>query len=372
MRRIMIAPLVAGMALAVLGSAAVANQINTGGRTGAYFGTFCPPLKALLDKAQFKYDCVTSAGSRENIKRVVAEPRQIGFSQMDVFALETQELGDPNLLVPIRSDIARECVFMVTRNKELDSFGRIAALASKLRFILPPRESGSAGTFAFLQQVDPEGLGQAGDVSFAASTDEAITKALSADDTVALFVQFPDPDNARFKAVAKAKGLFVSVIDRAILRQQVAGKKVYFAEETEIPNAKGGKLITACTPMVVFTGHPDRVEAGNARQDHKDLIQTVRDAKADALRPKVSWFKRIWSKTRQLSSKAIDKAVELSEKAREKAKPLLEKAKEKAEPYVERAREMGAKAMEKAGEVTERAKEEAKEMLEGAKERMNQ
>ena len=44
----------------------------------------------------------------------------------------------------------------------------------------------------------------------------------SADDTVSLFVQFADPDNERFELVRKLGGHLVPVIDRTILRQEVA------------------------------------------------------------------------------------------------------------------------------------------------------
>ena len=46
---------------------------------------------------------------------------------------------------------------------------------------------------------DKARLGKAKAVSNAASTEDAIREALSADDTVSLFVQFADPDNARFE-----------------------------------------------------------------------------------------------------------------------------------------------------------------------------
>ena len=77
----------------------------------------------------------------------------------------------------------------------------------------------------------------------------------------------------------KLGGHFVPVIDRTILRQEVGGKKIYFAQETQVENAgwvkSARKLVTACTPLVVFTGRSDRVQGEQARKDHADLIRTV-------------------------------------------------------------------------------------------------
>ena len=367
------------MAIAGITSIAHANQINTGGTKGAYHGTFCAPLQKVLKKSQFDYSCATSAGSRENIQRVTGDPSQIGFAQYDVFALESKMLGDDHHFAMIRDDIARECLFMVTKNKEFTNFGEISAYAKHLRFILPPQKSGSAATFEYLQQIDPEGLGRASDIENAASTDEAIQKALSADDTVTLFVQFPDPDNARFKRIKKLDGHFIPVIDRRILRQTAGGKKVYYAEETEITNPKAAKnsgpVVTACTPMVVFTGSPSRMERAGAKQDHKDLIATLKAIKQEELRPSQGFFKTLWKKTKALSATSVDKLMDMSEKAREAAGPMMERAKEKAheamdkaKPMLERAKEKAHEVMDKAQPYVERAKEKAKELGHRAKE----
>ncbi len=363
--------LIAGLAaLLVFAATAVAsaNQINTGGRTGAYFGRFCPELQAALKQSAFDYECVTSQGSRENLQRVVADPTQIGFSQLDVYALENTILGDEGLFETIRTDLGRECLFMITKNPEIKTLGEVSALADGLRFILPPEKSGSAATFEFLQQVDPDGLGRATSVRYAASTDEAIEAALSANDAVTLFVQFPDPENARFKLIEKLGGHAIPVLSRAILRQEVGGEKIYFAQETEIANPKwlstSPKVITACTPIVLFTGKSARIEDATARKDHEDLIRTIRAIPADELQPKVGFFKRIWKKTKELSAKSVEKMIELSEKAREKAGPALESAKEKGKELMEKAGEMAEQAKEKGKELMEKAKEKAKEVAE--------
>ena len=146
--------------LAAPGTAA-AIQINTGAESGAYHTTFCPALAKQLERSKFDYACTPSDGSSDNISRVAAEPRQIGYSQLDVLALEAPALGGAKTFTRLRTDDVRECVFAVTRNRELTTYGDIAANAGRLRFVLPPKTSGSAGTFRYLQQIDSDGLAKA-------------------------------------------------------------------------------------------------------------------------------------------------------------------------------------------------------------------
>ena len=381
-----------GAALAVLTSIFAltpvqAAQINTGGENGAYHSKFCPLLKEILAKAQFDYSCTTSLGSRENIKRVTGSPTQLAFSQLDVFALENVMLGGQDLFSTIRTDIARECLFLVTKSKNFTNFGQVSSVAQALHFVLPPKLSGNTATFEFLQQIDPKGLGLASNVTHAASTDDALDAVLNSDDetVMTIFVQFPDPDNARFKKIVEKGGHIVPVIDRNILRQEVSGQKIYFAEETEVASSgwveKGVKLVTACTPMVLFTGAPERLEQGKERQDQKDLIKTIRATPVDDLRPKTGFFAKLWKSTKSLSSEGLEKMLDASEQAREQAAPMMDKAKEMgtqaldkasemteqakeaAQPMMDKAKDMGAKALEKAGEMTDKAAESAKEMM---------
>ncbi len=334
---------------------ALANKINTGGEKGAYHSTFCPQLAAELAKSKFDYACSTSNGSRENIRRVSGDAAQIGFSQLDVFQLEMEATGAAKDYTVLRSDLGRECLFIVTRNQDITNYGEVVALADQLRFVLPPQNSGSAGTFEYLQQIDPEGLGRVrAGITYANSTEEALEMALSADNTATLFVQFPDPKNDRFKSIIDKGGSVVPVIDRNILRQEVDGQKIYFADETEIAlpkwNKSAKKVVTACTPMLVFTGSPERIADGNARKDQEDLIRTVQALKVEDLAPRLGFLAGLWRKTKALSAKSVEKMVEVSEQAREAAKPMMEKA-------MERAKEMKEQAEKAAGDLIEKAKD---------------
>lgn len=360
--------LAAAMAAAVPALPAGANQVNTGGEAGAYHASFCPALAGQLKIAQFDYACTPSTGTRENIERVLGSPRQLGYGQLDVFALESRQLKAENALTIVRQDDARECVFAVTRNKEITNFGELAGNAARLRFILPPPGSGSAGTFQFLRSIDPEGLGRVKSVTSAATAEDAIREALAADDTVTLFVQFADPDSFRFELVRKLGGHVVPVIDRTILRQEVAGKKVYFAQETQVENPQwvkaGRKVVTACTPLVLFTGAPETVTGEQAKKDHTDLIRTIAALKPGSLLPQESLFQRLLKRTKELSASSTEKVLEVTEQAREKAKPYTDKALDAAKEASEQAKQAAERAGEAAKPYYDKSKEAAQKAYE--------
>jgi hypothetical protein len=359
-------PLAATAALALSAASAAANQINTADASGAYHASFCPRLETQLRQASFSYACQTSAGTGANLRRVATDARQIGYGQLDVLAVEGA-LAPGSPITILRNDDIRECLFAVTRNKDVRAWGDIAVGAPRLRFILPPSESGSAGTFRYLRQIDPDGIGRAVDVAYAETTDAAIRQALSADDTVSLFVQVPDPDNVRFRLVGELGGHFVPVIDRAILRPQVNWQKIYFAQETQVANANwtsgGITVVTACTPLVVFTGTPERVAGDKSRQDHQDLIATVRALRPELLLPQETAFARFLKRTKELSAGSAERLLNLSEEARTQAGPLIERAKEASDKAIEAAKPTLEKAKEIGQQVLERAKEEARELM---------
>ena len=347
-------------ALAALGPAG-ASQINTGDPIGAYHADFCPLLSGQLRLAQFDYACSASSGTRESMARVVADPQQLGYGHLDAFALESRRLVAGTLTL-VRQDDVRVCLYAVTRSKEVSNWGEIGARAGDLRFILPPQASDSAATFEFLRGFS-EALGRAKSIAYAASEQEAISQALSADDAVSLLVHLPDPDSAPFELVRRLGGQLLPVIDRAILRQAVDGRKIFFPQEVEIERAgwitSARKLVTACTPLVVFTGPPERIADSHAHKDHEDLIRTAAALKADKLLPEASMLGQALKRTKELSASGTERALELTEEARAKAKPYAEKAMEKAREVGDQAIQAAERAGEAAKQAAQKAYEEA-------------
>ena len=314
------------------GFRASGNEIHTGGATGSYHSAFCPLLQQRLQSLGKAHQCSTSDGSSANIRRVVRNPSDFAYSQLDVFTLESQILGGASRFSIVRSGDVRECVFAVTRNKSLTNFGQLAVNAQDLRFVLPPRQSGSARTFAYLQKIDSDGLGQARRVSYSDGTDEAIRAALADDSAVTFFVQFSDPKNERFQLIKRLGGHIVPVVDGTILKQRIGGQSVYFAQDTGISqqphlwNWVGKRVITACTPMILMTGNSNRVEGIGNRREHERLIAILRGTERDQLVPRTDRFRAIVQRSSEISRRAKEHFIRLSADARERALPLLERA----------------------------------------------
>ena len=350
------------------------KRIHTGGEKGAYHMSFCPTLSQALEKAGQSYTCTPSAGSLDNMKRVAASPRDIGFAQLDVLTLARPEFANGRAFSTIRSGDVHECLFAVARNPELKTFGDIAARAEELRFILPDENSGSSGTFRYLQSIDMD-LAHAVSVRHTANVDEAIRLALSADDTVSVFVQFPDPDNPRFQLVNRLGGHFIPVIDRNILSASIDGRSVYFAKETEVMDArwteKGTKVITACTPLVIFTGAQQRISDAKAAKAHAAMVKQIRDMPADKLKSGDGLLSSVLKRTKELSAAAVGKLIDVSEAAREKTKPLLEKAQEATSKALEGSKPHVEKAKNTGHETLKKAQETVKELIEPSHEPTN-
>lgn len=338
-----------------------ANRIYTGETTSTYHARFCPELVTTLARSELAYTCETSTGTAESIRKVTASPSALGYGQLDVFASELAKSDEPGVIAALRKDDVRQCLFAVTKRRDLQSYGELSARAPELGFHLPPPESSSSGSFGILQQIDSAGLGQAAAVQHEASAEDAIRAALSNENAVAFFVEFPDPDDSRFELIHELGGHYVPIIDREILRRHIGGEKIYFAQETQVSNAEwltsARKVVTACTPMVLFTGSPERITDPKVRQDHEDMIATVRALRTEALLPEESTFTRVLTRTKELSASSAEKLMQASERAKERAKPYIEdareatdKAIEAAKPALEKAKEYGLRFYEKARE----------------------
>ena len=328
MKRVLLASvfaLAAGGAMAQ--SALPARAINTGGQAGAYHSTFCPPLPGVLANAYFQgYQCTPSAGTVQNIQRVLAQPTNIGFAQLDVFAREAaQRPAEFERLSIVRTDIACEGLWMVTRNPDLD-FGRVLGLARRIQFVLPAQASGSTASFNYLRSIDPEGLGRVQDTNITYLPDTtAVLNRISESNQgeVGFFVQFADPRNGNIRLMVERGLRVIPVISREILRAKVGEQPVYSAQTFTLTEGNflgiGGRAVTAttaCTPVALFTGAPSAFADRNSQDDAREMAERLRTLPAANLMPQDGTIQAVLRRANSLSQSAVDRAVEAVDAAR--------------------------------------------------------
>jgi hypothetical protein len=294
-----------------------AKAINTGGPMGAYHSLFCPPIPVALAGAYFQgYACTPSAGTVENITRVLATPSQMGFAQLDVFAREAARRPEEfRRLALIRQDLACEGLWMVSRNEALTNYGDILGQARRIPFILPAEGSGSSASFDFIMQNDPEGLGRVQPRNIRRVADAtAVINAVaeSTDGAVGFFVQFADPQNGNIRLMAEKNLRIIPVVSREILRTRVAERPVY---EVQTFTLSGGgvfsrprELTTACTPVAIFTGTPEALGTGKGvtQDDQRELIAKVQGIPAARLLPQESRVASLISGAKRLTATAAE------------------------------------------------------------------
>jgi len=334
MKNLLMATVFALTATSAMAQTSGPKSINTGGVAGAYHSTFCPPIPSVLTNAYFQgYSCTPSAGTVENIARVLKTPTNISFVQFDVFAREAASRPEEfKRINVIRTDIACEGLWMVTKNPDLD-FGRVLAMSRRIKFVLPPQASGSTASFNFLRSVDPDGLGRAPDSNITYVKDATAvleTVANSNDGEVGFFVQFADPRNANIKLMVEKNLRVIPVISREILRARVGENTVYQAQSFKLTEGGvfgiGGSaraVTTSCTPVALITGSSDAFEDRNAKDDAIELVQRVSAVPRANLLPKDNAIAAILNGATRLSQSALEQAVagvEAAKKAVENAR----------------------------------------------------
>lgn len=315
--------------LCLLASPALAQRaILTGGPNGAYQQTFCPPLPAVLAGANFQgYKCTPSGGTLDNIKQVLAHPSNIGFVQLDVYAREV--LAKPELAQQtsvIRQDIACEGLWMVTKNPSVKNFGDLLG-ARRTPYVLPAPDSGSSSSFAFLQSIDPDGLGRAKNIRNVADATAVInTIATSTDNSVGFFVQWANPENPNI-ALMVDKGLsIIPVVSREISQAKVAGADIYSVQEFSLTPggfiSSGKTAISACTPVAIITGNPAAGKDKDAQDDQKDLIKAIAGVPASALLPQDSKLAALMRSVKKIGGSALNDMLAAADKAKKAAQEL--------------------------------------------------
>jgi hypothetical protein len=66
--------------------------------------SLCRVLSAELKLAQIDYRCAASAGTRENVERVLADPRRLGYAPRDALLEVSRQLKAEDAVAILRRD----------------------------------------------------------------------------------------------------------------------------------------------------------------------------------------------------------------------------------------------------------------------------
>jgi len=304
-----------------------AKAIYTASQFGAYHSSFCPPILVILESAGFHgYSCTPSGGTLDNIAKVLADPRSLGFVQLDVlarWALDNIEAAKK--LVVIRT-LACEGLWMVTRNNDMAvvKFGQIVGSARRLQFAVA--DGGSRASFEFLQKVDPSGLGRARNIQVVENATAAIDRVASGGADVGFFVQYAERSNPNVKLLQERKLRTVPVVNYELIAAKVADMPVYKVQTFSLKawgsTGGDGQYTTACTPAVIMTGSPESIVDPNDANDQRALFNKIKAAPAAAFLPKDGWLARLISGTRSVPEPALKDMLEAYDAAKKKAEQI--------------------------------------------------
>jgi len=308
----------------VLAQAQHRRQIYTASEHGAYHSSFCPPIPIALEKAGFPgYVCTPSGGTPDNIVKVVADPRSIGFAQLDVLARWALDNADAAKKLVVVRTLACEGLWLVAKSKDMSAvtFGQIVGRGRHVRFAVA--DGGSRASFEFMQKIDPEGLGRARHIQIVENARASIESVASGRADVGFFVQFVEPTNSNIKLLYERKLRPVPVVNHALVAATVANTPVYRVQSFNLTElgavTSGGHVTSTCTPAVIITGTPESIANPSDASEQQALLNRVNAAPESAFLPKEGRLARLVSGGRSVPAVALKEMVAAYEVSKKKA-----------------------------------------------------
>jgi TRAP-type uncharacterized transport system substrate-binding protein len=299
-------------------------KIGAGSAVGEYTNTIVPAIGKKLEPYGYNVVAQVSQGSQQNVEDVASGKLTVALSQWDVAALAIEEGAGTNLT--LIGKMAPEALLCAV-NKQ----GRARSLHDFTDRREPPlkvsvggEKSGTARTFAYLQELDPrlKGLELIHEPDVEAELHRLSSKARD----VVCFVMMPNPDNALLKLVADADDLeFIDFVNGKLANAKIGGEKVY--DVIEVPVSPGIWGIGAETVNTLVTWAGMIVNKTQADLGLTVLLKSVA-SEPDLLPPTST------------AGKALVLFDKYKVKAEEAANVWVEKAGEAAGEWTEKATRM--------------------------------
>lgn len=211
-------------------------RISTGGESGAYHSVVCAAIKQHVESrnpGRFRVDCISSAGSGQNLERVEKGEVQAGLMQFDVLSAAYASRPDLQEKIASIGNLGPEALWCVGAKN-----GRVKSVKPLMdtekpdkpyRIVVGPETSGTALTWNFLRSQSKELRANVELVTlpvFNHTTAYGRVRAGIYD--LVCFVQAPNPANERIAEVATSDDLqFVPMNDTNWTGYQINGSAPY-------------------------------------------------------------------------------------------------------------------------------------------------
>lgn len=261
----------------------------------------CDTLGAL-----FSCNPMETKGSGENVDRLKApltDPTaaDVTFLKGHMAEAWQKESGFTDNYVFVRS-IAGEAIFLVMKPETADAVRNWAGVkeaAFLLSLGLPGEKSGDAAVFKALQAIDGSPL-QALDVKYFKGKTELVAAVQAGQIQIGWFVQYPNPDNALFKAINDASLVVMGVVDPDFL--QLGGS--FGVQDVVIANAKafglGGAakaIHTATIRAAILARAPKTYPNIRGQKVQEAAIARIQRADEVDLLPRAPWINSLINST---------------------------------------------------------------------------
>ena len=248
-------------------------QIGAGGASGEYTNTIVPAISEALKKQGMSAKAVVSAGSQENIDKVMSGEFQVGLSQLDVAALNMTKEKDPDENLILMGKISPEALFCaVKKDGKIKSYADLTDKQEQpLKVSVGGEKSGTAKTFSYIMKLDSDL--KAIEFSDKEDIDAELDRLASGRRDLVCFVMMPNPDNARIKRVMESQDLaFISIDKPVFTTAEVSGVKVYNIAEVPVSGGFFGLNQKKIKTLVTWTG-----VVVNTAKTPKDVQKALRD-----------------------------------------------------------------------------------------------
>ncbi len=207
-------------------------KIGAASATGEYTKTIVPAISKALNEYGYSAEAVVSAGSQDNIDKIIAGELLVALTQIDVAALNMQADTDPSeTLVLLGDRIAPEALFCVTNKqgnvKSYDDLTKAANLKNPLKISIGKQKSGTARTFQYLMTIDPN-LKKDYFQFFYGKTTSELNQLNSGRRDIVCFVINPNLDNILISQVMNNKQLtFINIDNPKFAKAKIGIFHVY-------------------------------------------------------------------------------------------------------------------------------------------------